>query len=438
MGSRTIIPIILFLAGISVFSQEAPIPLPLQCALPYYECVDYDKNRIIFPEEKDKMTDFYRKLDTLALFGNKRINIVHIGGSHVQADIFSNRIRQNMSKILPDIAAQRGFIFPFSAAKTNNPQNYTVSYTGKWEKRQNSLPPFTENIGIAGYSISTNCKDASVSFNLNSDSTEWQYNRLILLAAISDPTWQPLLVVGTDTVAALQIEEGYVFNLNNLVDSGTIIIRQRTDLGLMSNDSLPLLCNRYKVEDCGNKEFFTIFGLLPENDFYGITYHALGVNGASLKSWLKCGNFAKEIKLLKPDMVILGVGINDANIPYGSFKPETFKREYQQLLQMIYNVSPDCAVIFITNNDSVLRKGKYSYGINRNGALVRRAMTELAAEENGGVWDLYSIMGEAGSIAVWEENGLAKKDRVHFTFPGYELLGDLFFNALIYDWLYNR
>lgn len=456
MKTKILISILLLIVGTEAFSQEsyaqdnftqenivrkAPEALPLQCSLPYYDCVDYDKNKIIFPGSSERMAGFYKKLDSLVLFGNQRINIMHIGGSHVQADIFSNRIRRNLSEIVPDFAAQRGLIFPFSAAKTNNPQNYTIRYSGNWTKRQNSLPPTTENLGISGYSISTGCTDATISFRLNSDSSGiWQYNRLTLQAAVADTaSILPLLVVGEDTIISRLTESGYIFNLTQLSDSGTIILRRQYDVKHLCReiDTTATPC-RYRVEDCGEGEIFTLFGLLPENDFNGLTYHALGVNGASLKSWLRCSNFAEELKLIKPDLVILGVGINDANIPYGTFNPEVFKAEYQQLLRVIYEVSPDCAVIVITNNDSVLRKGKSSYGINRNGELVQRAMRELAAEENGGLWDQYAIMGGAGSMAVWKERGLAREDRVHFTCTGYELLGDMFFNALIYDWLYNR
>ena len=60
-----------------------------------------------------------------------------------------------------------------------------------------------------------------------------------------------------------------------------------------------------------------------------------------------------------------------------------------------------------------------------------------AEDHNGAVWDLYEIMGGLGSISVWNEVGLANKDRVHFLVPGYNLLGDMLYNAIIYEWLYK-
>jgi lysophospholipase L1-like esterase len=50
------------------------------------------------------------------------------------------------------------------------------------------------------------------------------------------------------------------------------------------------------------------------------------------------------------------------------------------------------------------------------------------------VWDLYGVMGEEGSVHDWLNNGLIKKDRLHFTVTGYQLIADLLFEAIMKDW----
>jgi lysophospholipase L1-like esterase len=35
----------------------------------------------------------------------------------------------------------------------------------------------------------------------------------------------------------------------------------------------------------------------------------------------------------------------------------------------------------------------------------------------------------------WEQNGLAQKDKIHFTKKGYQLIGDVFYNALVSSYL---
>ena len=49
-----------------------------------YNFIQYDKNKIKFPEN---LKSFYEKLDSLKKYQNKKINIVHIGDSHIQPDI---------------------------------------------------------------------------------------------------------------------------------------------------------------------------------------------------------------------------------------------------------------------------------------------------------------------------------------------------------------
>ena len=48
---------------------------------------------------------------------------------------------------------------------------------------------------------------------------------------------------------------------------------------------------------------------------------------------------------------------------------------------------------------------------------------------------LFEIMGGLGSMKLWEKEGMAAKDKVHFTHKGYVLIGDLFYNALINAYL---
>ncbi len=469
----------------------APCALPLQQQLPYYNCVNYDKNRFIFPGDSSKFNILYEKLDSLALYGDAKINIVHIGGSHVQADITSNRIRMNLIDAERGFQSDRGAIFPFKAAKTNNPFNYSIEYSGEWVKSQNSLPPLKYSVGMMGISVTTSELDAYISFNLNSGryKTNWEYNKLKLFAELSNKEYSPMLIIDGDSVPSIFEDGCFVFHLPYFANDGQIIItdsatnnslvfkylssieindtvnmlndsilcdtiafNETLEIGLESDNSIAVVSDSVvyiisdsiideiiEIEEEGvNSDFtFTLMGLLPENDFNGITYHSLGVNGASLPSWLRSSEFSKQIENIKPDLVILAVGVNDANVPYGQFSASSYKENYASLLKSIYATNPNCAVIFITNNDCNLRVGRYSKGVNRNTAIVQTATYEIAEQEGAAVWDLYDIMGGYGSMGVWKDAGLANKDHVHFLLPGYNLLGDMLYNALIFDWLYK-
>jgi lysophospholipase L1-like esterase len=445
---------------------------PLMKELPHYDCINHKANRLIYCGDSSKFEQFFAKLDSLALWGEGNINILHIGGSHIQAGVFPNRMRTNFANIQPGFAASRGAIFPYTAARTNNPKNYSVSYSGEWKKCQNSRPPITETLGLMGYTISTNNTQSSITFNLNPEEfgSNWKYNKLRLLATVGDPDLMPILIVGDDTIPSVYEDSSFIFRLNVLAESGTIALGyvkefdrllNKYNSSIQSVDSLFVeenmdslatdsvysleiglesdngLCAENSQHSAIGEYKFSIMGLLPENDFNGITYHSMGVNGASLQSWLRCERLEEQLAFVKPDVAIMAVGINDANVPKGQFSKEMFKARYNNLLSKIYAVNPNCAVIFITNNDCVVRVGRRSYGLNENTAIVQKAMYELAKEHNAAVWDLYEIMGGLGSITVWNEVGLANKDRVHFLVPGYNLLGDMLYNAIVWEWLYK-
>ena len=161
----------------------------------------------------------------------------------------------------------------------------------------------------------------------------------------------------------------------------------------------------------------------------GITYHGIGVNGARVESYLRCADLKRDLRLVNPDLVIFGIGINDAAAD--GFTTEKFISDYSALLDTILEVHPGCALLFVTNNDSYKRVRRGVYEVNPNGVLAEEAFFELGRRYNGAVWDFFDIMGGLESMRNWEQEEIAKRDKIHFTNSGYALIGDLLFNALM-------
>ena len=178
-----------------------------------------------------------------------------------------------------------------------------------------------------------------------------------------------------------------------------------------------------------------MYGIQLENEDPGITYHSFGVNGASTSSYLKCSLLGAQLAEIKPDLVLFGLGINDA--AKGELDVAAFKSNYRNLIRQVRATNPQAAILLLTNNDSYrpyrVRRRK-TYSPNPNGEVVRKAMFELAESEGVAVWDLFEIMGGLGSAKTWEDHALAQRDKVHFTFKGYRLLGDMLFEALLADY----
>ena len=170
-------------------------------------------------------------------------------------------------------------------------------------------------------------------------------------------------------------------------------------------------------------------GVYLDNGMPGITYHGIGVNGARVDSYLKCLDLERDMRLVNPDLVIFGIGINDAAAD--TFTKEKFIRDYDALIEVIHKVNPNCALIFVTNNDSYKKVSRRRYEVNPNGLIAEEAFMELGRKHDGAVWDFFDLMGGLRSMQQWQNEGIAQADKVHFTNAGYCLIGDLLFNALM-------
>ena len=389
--------------------------LPLVKSVPDLPFAHLDHNKIIYPGDSLAMERFFQKMDSVVFFGEGNVSVMHIGGSHVQAGVFTQQFRDNLLNISPDLIGGQYFIFPFSTGGTNNPSHYIVRSTGNWTSCRNAVRRETDKrMGLAGAAITTNDSTATVRIltkeRYPSDiPPDYDFNKVTIIGFSETENVTPV-VSYNDTILHGQYDEWkstYTFSLPSFTDSICIKF-----------DSVP-----------GE---FTLTGILLENDMPGISVHGVGVNGARVSSYLRCDDFERDLELIRPDLIIFGIGINDA--AEKDFEKNTFKRQYNELIKIIQRVNPDCALLFLTNNDSYKRektKKRNRYEVNLNGEIVEEAFMELGKKYNAAVWNQFDIMGGLKSMQDWEEAGLAKKDKVHFTNEGYRLLGDLLYNALI-------
>ena len=389
--------------------------LPLVKPVPDLAFAHLERNQILYPGDSLAMERFFQKMDSVVFLGEGNVSIMHIGGSHVQAGVFTQQFRDNLLNISTDLIGGQNFVFPFTAGGTNNPSHFIVRSTGEWSYCRNAVRKDTDKrMGLAGAAITTTDSTATVSImtrekNPTDLTPDFDFNKVTVIGFSETENVVP--VVSYDgTVLQGQYDEWkstYTFELPSFTDSICILF-----------DSVP-----------GE---FTLTGVLLENGMPGICVHGIGVNGASVPSYLRCDDFERDLELIKPDLIIFGIGINDA--AEKDFEKQTFMRNFDALIKVVKRVNPDCALLFMSNNDSFKRvKGKRhkKYEVNTNGLIVEEAFMEMGRQYNAAVWDQFDIMGGLTSMQDWEKAGLAKGDKIHFTNDGYMLLGDLLYNALI-------
>ena len=374
-----------------------------------------NKTYIYFPSGDTTVYNrFFKKLDKLIFEGEGNVKILHIGGSHIQAGTLSHQIRTNLLTMFPGLAGSRGMIFPFSAAKTNNPLNYRTTSTGTWEVNKNTLKTSKYPLGLTGMCVFTNDLDATISIRLkNNDGVVYDFNKVYVLGSCDSGTRRVMLKI-QDSIAIEGVYDSakvmYSFVLPCYTDSFTLYFEKQDSVW-------------------GN---FCLRGFWLDNSLPGITYVDIGVNGATVPSYLRCSYLENDLRFVKPDLCIFSIGINDASGT--DFDTTYFQNNYKELIRRIRNVSPDCAILFTTNNDSFRKVGK-RYHNNENGLLAQQAFYSLSEYYNAGIWDLFSFMGGLNSMKKWEEKGLGQRDKIHFTQEGYNLIGNLIYNALLSNYI---
>lgn len=392
------------LLGISWLMSVAQ-PNPLHAPMGTH--IRSDANRIEILGDARPWHNYLEKLDRLVFEGRGQLNIVHFGGSHIQADMWSMQMRDRLQHMVPGVRGSRGFIFPYTMAKSNNPYWYSPEFTGNWTSIKNTKLEDEGSLGLAGYSVTTHDSIASLKVSFRGNMYEsYSFDRIkVLHRQDSSFAVDAFTYDSTITIAkVVNVEKGYT----------EFICSAQTD-------TLHLNIHQENPDQLR----FTLYGLIMENDDPGVIYHACGVNGASTTSWLRCDRMPAELALVKPDLVIFSIGINDAHD--SNFSEARYKANYRELLARVRSVAPDAAILLTTNTDSFVGRKVP----NKNADAVRRVMQELSAEQGAAIWDMYGVMGGEGSIRIWEEAGLAKKDRVHFNRAGYIVLGDLMFSALM-------
>jgi len=350
----------------------------------------------------------FEKIYRINQGSNEQIHIVHVGGSHVQAGILSERLRSRFRALLePHQVGERGFLFPYALAGTNNPWDYNIDFSGSWVGCRNAVNSASCRWGVAGIVASTTTPYSTIKVVAKDPilGVSTFCSARVYYDVDTDPYHVEVINWDCPVYHFIDTLGGYIeWHFESEQRELEIRITPMTD-----TLSAP----------------FNMQGVQLMTGYPGITLHAIGVNGASVPSYLRCEKFATQLCGLQPDLIIFGIGVNDANTTQKDFNPQRFEDHYDQLLKGVCDCQKEPAFLFLTNNDTYYKK-KYP---NKNALAVRMVMQNLALRYGGGVYDVFGMMGGLQSIQKWQQAGLAKKDYIHFTNDGYRLLGDLIFAA---------
>lgn len=356
------------------------------------------------------LDNFYKKLSEIEKGDFTKINIVHFGGSHVQAGQLTSAMRYYFSKFNSESRGERGFVFPSRIIKSNGPDYTKAEFTGTWESCKSTVSNHYCDWGMAGQTAKTSSEISSVKmWSFDVDSVIYQITSCRIYRKDIDNNFH---------IEIVNKESNEIFQNEKFID---VVFENPIDT---------LEFNIIKKET--TKSNFELQGVLFQNsNSQGISYHGLGVNGAGIKSYLKCDLLNQQLNDLKPDLFIIGLGLNDTYVPAGKFNSKEFLNNYESFITNLKNNYPNCTILLMTNNDSYYKR-QYN---NKNVIEFNEIIRQLARKHDCSVWDLYGIMGGENSIKKWVKADIAKPDLIHFTNKGYFIQADLLFRSLMRDYM---
>lgn len=436
------------------------------------------------------LSPVFEKLYNLEIYKKGKINIVHIGDSHIQADVFTNTIRMALQGKFGN--GGFGFTFPYNLVRTNGTPSVKYISSASWESLKNVSPVADVGVGLSGIALYTSSQD----FMLQLYAREgYEFNRIKIIypdeqahyrmsvtadalevsggspssSGISSGTAAKYHTVKKGeslssisrkykvTVSQIKSANGMKSNLikpkQRLKIPGkgkakkTKVVKTVTretnikedELDFVSMESQPY-CSSYTSDSLLDRitilpdkktAMYNLNGFVIENDKPGVVYHTIGVNGAKMSDYNKYPLFFKQLPLLEPDLIILSFGTNES---YGKLSDTEYTYELAEFVNNIRKRNSKAIILVMTPPPSLFPR-------RRTNPYVESYSVALMGLTNLPVWDLFSRMGgESGIRPHGEYSKMIARDNVHYTSQGYEAQGQLFSSDFVdaYNYFKNR
>ncbi|MDR1877796.1 MAG: GDSL-type esterase/lipase family protein [Flavobacteriaceae bacterium] len=335
--------------------------------------------------------------------GKKQINILHIGDSHLQQSPVSVVLRSEFQKLFGN--AGRGLIVPYHVAGTGSPHDIFSSSANKWEGKRNCKPLLPQANGIGGITIES--KD-SVSAFIIELTEDYAFTKMTVFFENDGKSHD---------LQAKDLLTGQIVSLKDNLsksDSNVAVIQ-------FQKPTTKVEISGKKTEP--NQTHTTIFGINTENEQKGLIYHSIGVNGSEYFHYDTSKYFNEETPFLNPDLIIISLGTNEAFRNNIDFDEKRIKKEVGSFITHLKEYNP--VVPFLITTPANVYKDKVE---NPRIKTVRDILISYCKENHIAYWDLQEITGKAEN---WKNNDLLNKDLIHFNDYGYQLQGNLLFNAIM-------
>ncbi|MGG5578494.1 LysM peptidoglycan-binding domain-containing protein [Myroides sp. C15-4] len=459
--NRVVAPL-LFLCSLGVFAQETKQDQVLNEVSTEHDSVNTAyRNKIYYPEQ---LKHFFQSLKELSEGKRKKVNIVHIGDSHIQADFFSGRVRSLIQEQFGN--GGLGFTFPYQLARTNSNNFVRYSSNSPWENRRNIYPVNGAKVGLSGIALSSSTKDAVIKVDLRE--SKFAFTKVKLFTPTNDLVYR----VGT-AEKELNLSSTVTKNNSHKIKAGESLsgiakkynttVAKLKQLNKLKSTNIQagktLLVPGKQVEHTAiaassfhpvnyakEKSFYAfdfpqateqfylyadvpadqyeLNGLVLENDQAGILYHTIGVNGARYSDYNKYPLFFSQLEGLQADLIIISLGTNEA---FDKMDEESFKTEINHFLKEVKERNPQVSILITSPPPSYFSKGVP----NTVASALTNEIIINGIDQKYAIWDMYYNLGGTLGLPYLIDEQMLSKDLVHYTIKGYEYTGTLFYEGLM-------
>ena len=169
----------------------------------------------------------------------------------------------------------------------------------------------------------------------------------------------------------------------------------------------------------------------------GIVVHNIAMRGSSGTVFrsLDRSQFRRQMNEFRTGLIILQYGGNAVPYLLDKAAADRYGNWFASQIRLFQSIKPDTPIIVIGPSD-MARKVDTRMETYPQLTLVRDALQRVAFEHDALYWDVFEVMGGAGSMAAWvqSEPPLASADHIHFTPKGAREIAELFRKSIQAEW----
>lgn len=341
----------------------------------YPTFVNTAANHIILPANADREAWQRLARDMRDARTNEAvIDIMHIGDSHIQAEMGTTVVRELLQKRYGN--AGRGLITAFKLAGTNQPVDYAITAALPIDSQVRLLKrPWPIVPGFTGIAAESN---------------------------------------RSNLITYKNLKPGHKIKTSRIYTSdGERVVKYEYPLDSASFYTLP---------------HERLFGVYTANGEPGVVYSTIGNNGACFSDYLLIDGFADDVAGFAPRLIILSMGTNEG---YSSMSDAEIASTTRELIDKLRKANPEAVFMVWTPMECEKKDDAGEFHVNGRVKEASDIIKGVALEEGLAVWDFYEVSGGDGSSSQWVGAELMNpRDHVHLLGKGYRMQGQLAAEAM--------